>query len=48
MGGEELEDGRMERGQMMEGWTGVGGWKDGEGLENGRMESLDDGIMEKG
>ena len=35
MGGEELDDGE---GWMMEGWREVVGWKDGEGLQDGRME----------
>ena len=28
----------MERGWMMHEWRGLGGWEDGEGLEDGRME----------
>ena len=40
MNGEGLEDGRMERGWRMEGWRGVGGWKDGEGLDDGRKRDL--------
>ena len=37
-----MDDGRMERSWMMEGRRGVGGWKDAEGLDDGRKREGSD------